>query len=55
MKSSQQEPLKNILHQIGDQLEGENVSEEKISTVGKALFEMSRVFQEIKKESENIH
>jgi len=47
MKSPQQESLKNTIHQIDDQLAKANVSEEKISTVGKALFEVSRVFQRI--------
>ncbi|GEM_PF-6831416 len=44
MKSPQQESLKNTLRKIDEQLAGANISEEKVSTVGKALFEVSQVF-----------
>jgi len=47
MESPQQESLKNTLHQIDAQLAEESVSKEKVSTIGKALFEVSQVFQTI--------
>ncbi len=49
MKSPQRRSIKKTIHQIDAQLAGTNVSEKKISTIGKALFEVSRVFQEIEK------
>ena len=45
MKSSNK--LKNLNKQIDQQLAGKVVSEEKINTIGKALFEAAQIMRKI--------
>ncbi len=49
MKSPSQEKLKEVIQQVDQELAGRTVSDKQVATIGRGLFELSRIFLEVEK------